>query len=635
MTTILLDPTTGSDANDGITSAVRTSARAIWQATSGDVISVTGTTIANPLRGQITLPAGVMIKSGDSGKQWFSSNADVSEGAVYEKSTHNGVFTADYTTWGSGGTGGTPAIGATQQLFGAGCLELNAGDYIRRTAYTTTGDTVAKQRKFRYRIGYKMSVGTENLVMRIDTTTDANDAATRFAFKMETQEWIETNTFNDGDVYDAEGNLANATDWTELVTPWMGSANTFTGTNVSTGQFHYLKASGGTAYIQYIIMEEMAEWTLTGTADVYQMPLKNIVSATVNVASRVSEYHGGSAISGLMYATDSSDYETYRISEGDGTTTPPTANLASYHNDTAGIAQIKIPSGESISDYSLYFTMATVAIDLDGAVGGGQLLDISMIGCQLSAQSVSSATWELENFSEYVSLASGVWASGTSTINWKGGGSYQPVVSPSAKYYGGGIVAGQDASANIATVNCYGVHVQNAGDDAYQPIGASIVNMYGCTEDGAAGNAIELNCSNSGSMIINGFTTTGVIRDQSTSATTVTMSGVVCASIEMDQNQTRTYTVGTDCFCEAGVISYTGGALAVANLDNNVNFDYTVDYNVITFEPNSDSVLVGAAPNAPGADSWFIGANGEPFSNVNRDAGGIQSTHSPTHPKNT
>lgn len=655
MAYIYLDPSVGSDANDGLTAStpVRTLLRAVWQATSGDEILVSGTTITSPLRGQVTVPAGVKIRSATRGTPFWHSGCDnISHGAIVNHETHAGVFTANYTDWGSGGTGGTPAIDTNEQLFGAGCLALETtADYIRRTVYLSVSNTLATMRKCRYRIVYKMSAAQYNLQMRVETTVAAAQSATagRYCFDFQTETWKDSDTFTKTNVVDSDGNLANSTTWAEVVTPWFGPSNSFTGDgNASSGQFHYLYTSGGIAYIQSIQLEYEMAWTETATPRVYRAPFLVSTGYLNAVTGRTSAYHSGTAISGLFYATDQSDYTTYRISEGNAATSPPTQDLCSYYATAAGFVEFKIPTGQAITDYTLLFAHGIYAWLFTGATGGGEVIDCNVICSQRAAygDASNSASWKLRNFREYVSLME-VAEKGSGTIEWIGGGSWQPIVSPSAKYYGGGVLAGVDAdNTKTGTVIARGIHVQNAGDDAFQPIGIGTVEVYGCTEDGAAGNGVELNCSHAGTFIAKGFTTTGAIRDQSAAATTITLEGVVTALLDLNNNArvTSTITIGDGVYSEAAAVQYTGfaapyasnaelgAAVLAANATlANINFSYTPDYDTDTLVPNAASVLIGTG------SKWWTGpnprgANGEPFSDWDTDCGGVQTRYGVFHP---
>jgi hypothetical protein len=310
---------------------------------------------------------------------------------------------------------------------------------------------------------------------------------------------------------------------------------------------------------------------------------------------------------------------------------PTTALQGSRGSTNSKYITFCAESGKTMDDYVFLQQSRADTIEFVGT--GAEVRNVNTCCAQHGFMDDAAGTNELHDCADYNSLSNGMLSIGTGTINafnWK---SYQSIASSYNKEYGGGLRAGEDTSPDVATINLIGGYVDKCGDDSYQPIGAGVVNLYGCVSKDAHGNDIELNCSNSGSMIIHGFTGNGALRDQSTSATTVVMSGVVVSRIEMDQNQVRTYTVGDGCYCENSNVSYTGGAPAVANLDNNVTFDYVVDYDTDTFVPLSTSVLLGDNVR------WWtgkehVGGNGEPYSDFAPDAGGIHSTHSWLHPFN-
>ena len=87
-------------------------------------------------------------------------------------------------------------------------------------------------------------------------------------------------------------------------------------------------------------------------------------------------------------------------------------------------------------------------------------------------------------------------------------------------------------------------------------------------------------------------------------------------------------TADSNCILDEQISDYNG-------LDSNAITDDPLFISETDFNLQESSPCVGVAPDEPGAAAWIVGANGEVFPNVNRDIGGNQSTHSPTHPVNT
>lgn len=691
MAKIYLDVMNGADRNDGLAATqggldiankryvgpVKTMLRAIAQAQSGDDILVSGTAIDNPTRGmvifggdqslqasaqvgQLAVPAGVTIRSSVPGVPfWHSGVMDISPGATSEQQEHRGVFTA-YTSW---GVVGTPAITATLPLFGAGSVRCSSGAYIRRGVYYHNGDNlVAQMRKYRWHVLYRSENGTSRLSTRIEAQLEGFEHA--FDTNPAQLKWRDSNFY---DAYDNQGVLANATNyWDEYVSPWFGPESALTGaTAIGGGPLtSFLSHDAGFIDVALVWLEEMPLWIESATPRVWQTNYRSSVMDSSVLGRQSADDNGnltgyGTGISGMFFSSDSADYTAYRISEGNGTTTIPTADLCSFFSGShatpihANVARFKVPSGKSLADYKIYLTSGQYPFQFVGAAGDVKpsVVDCNVICAQYPYLAKGTASWSVERFRSLVNLREARTIE-TASMHWQGGGSWQPIHSPIAKLYGGGTVAGDDASDNISNHWCHGLHHQFAGDDAFQNIGKSNVYVRGCTEDGAGGYPVEQNCNaatgNGGIMSIIGFTTSGIIRDQSTDATTLELESVVCDYIALEgvSRNTSVITIGENVLAKQATasgygISYGGGATqavieaanpTVVSVTPGYVEDYVADINNVPI-PAADSVLVGAG------NKWWsgvnpIGANGEPFSDWQTDIGGVQTLRGQFHPAN-
>lgn len=672
MANIYVDLVNGSDLNNGNSgSQVKNLFRAIWQAKSGDTILCSGTTLANPHRGRINLPAGVTIRPANwSERIYLSAALNVSNGEVYEVPSGRASFHAAVTgadpNWDTTIHGTAPVwsnTGAaldttTPNLWGGtgagnGSILLNAGDLLDKTWYL-------HGRRTRLRIGYKCAAGAR-LQANMATTAAEIGAfgAGRYSYNFALGLW---DSYANFDLKDAGGNNLDSMEWTEAVTAWWeppteaADFNAGATTSGASADRFRLTPTGGDVWIQYVIVECESVWTSLGI-DVYQLRYKTDSgfgsdSAVAGRVSTVSGLGSDTYVTGVFYvlAGEEGDPTAYRIAEGavaiDAAPTrghnPPTTIHESHIDDrSAGTASIKFKCapGTTIDDYKIYMTAGSHCLYGGGASGGGHVHAPTLITSQHSIYTAGSATWNFHDVEEYVSLVSGCEGKGTSTINLNGFYSEQPA-NVSVKFYGGGVVAGADASASVATVNVRGGLVIKAGDDAYQPIGAGVLNLYGCGAIDSTGNDIELNGSNNPVMTIHGFSGNGAFRDESTSTSTVTISNAAFAAIDLVRlvRDTSTYTVGDAVHTSAGNIGLTGGATATASAQwaaatLNANLSYTDEANG-DLTPTTGSDLYMSGVKWWGTGARPTSANGEPYPDFDLDAGGCQSAHGPFHPGN-
>lgn len=192
----------------------------------------------------------------------------------------------------------------------------------------------------------------------------------------------------------------------------------------------------------------------------------------------------------------------------------------------------------------------------------------------------------------------------------------------------------------------YGGTAKDVLDDGFEGSNGGYIVCYGSLADGAgaegepaslgfkisldAGNNAEfyrctaINCTGGGFK--NELTGAGLFRMKECIAKNNTGGDV-------NINATGTVTYDIDeCIAETvadGSGEWAGGTnnqtLTNANIKLNADGSLQEDF----------TEAIGTAANEPGADAWIVGANGNVYGNVNRDKGGMPSTFSPTHPKNT
>jgi len=650
MATIHCNLLTGDDGNDANSSAnpCRNVFRAIWQAAATDTILVSGTTIADPFRVRLDCPANATIKPATPGERFHASTClDVTQGNIYEDT----ILRTQFSDAANGGrawdlAGSASLDTTTANLWGGtgagnGSVTMTAGQWLRKNYFMFN-------RKIRFRFGYKTD-GAGVLGGRLE-----QDFPAQYGFSSGRYNWDFTSNLwrvhavSEG-FRDADGNEMTSSTWTEAVTGWItvpsSAADYESDTSGSSGNRLVMEGIGGQVWVQYLIVEVEAIWNETAT-DIWTLPYKGDSDYTVDAAvlGRVSTIAAiGDDLSGLFYATDASDYTTYRISEGGSAAgtgrSTPLEDYESYRDDqTNEVLRIKMPAGVDVNTIKLYMAHGRHGLHMTGTTSGGVIENCDMICNQVGVRVESTATWHAYNCNEYVSSRQGWEVVDEATLEtYQHAGSYQPIISPSEKFYGGGFLSGEDTQATIPTLNVRGGECINAGDDAYQPIGAGILNIYGGTTIDAAGHDIEINGTNGPVMEIKGFSGDGFFVDQSSSASTVDMDNCSFLWINYVNTSASTYTIGAAVYTTADNIggSGVGHATPWGVLDGAVNKSATLGYTSDTdLTPTTSSDLFEAGNKWWGTDPRPVGGNGEPFPDFKLDAGGNQSTHSVFHPLN-
>lgn len=610
MATLYVDPESGNDltpkASNNAAAPWRRLRRAILDAAANDTIVVNTSGAADAVRGQITVNKDVTIKAAND--YWHCSASYPAEEGKYYEYLDSEDYCQSYTTQtpsGFAGYTGTPSIDAAGHLIGAGCLLLNVAGVRKSFAYTNN-------KPKRYRIIYKCDAG-DTLNLRIRGVSDT------FNFNCTTGQWVSG----------AFINPLTATEWTEYVTPWIDGRD-------DAGNFVLLYTdTGNIARVQLIMEEFQAKWLddTNGTKSWWFTKPAGTGEFQVNYAAI-----GPHAQCPFLFKCSTTDYASQGVAALRLVPTKSSAaNLTggdAFYDDTLKKLYYKPASGETFSDLHLELSLGGKALHITSAC---KVIRPYAFANQTGIFGDTTGTVHLDKAVEWLSTFTGMEVRNTGTYNLYQPRSVQPLnpLTFANKYQGGGFLVGQTGSANRAIMNIYGVYCENAGDDSYQPIGNGTINVYGGVSINPNAQDVEMNngTANSGSVFYNvsGNSVRG-FRDQSPVATTVTLRNCAFPSFWYETINARNYTIGTDNYCSDSVVRGTGTKPAQ---DSNVNYNANLAFTSSTdLTPISTSDLVGG-----GSRWWHPGVNptggdGNPFSDIGTDAGGIQSKHHPLHPSN-
>ena len=383
------------------------------------------------------------------------------------------------------------------------------------------------------------------------------------------------------------------------------------------------------------------------------------VTGTVTLTDVTVTNWGGTAASAFVLLSNTAiDIDNLTISGSDGKCGIAGAVAATMVNSSLSGCHI----GMSISGGA---TFTCEDSSITGSTEQGILIDASTAiirDCTVTGNGLTNASANIAHITSGNSALVNCTCTGSVTgngVSLGGTGAHTAINCDTSSNFKDGFESADSATVTITggTSNSNGDVSDGTTGDGYTSHGSSHLNLNGCYADanlktaaGLAGatTATINNCtfinstgSPSASTDINVTSTASPITIQNcivgggdkvvtlsaaseTAGITVTLSGNVYSTNDFSWNG-NAYSTLVDY--KVGI----AGSTAMTETST-LNEDPLLDSSGV---PTIISPCVGAAPDEPGAAAWIVGANGEVFPNVNRDIGGNQSTHSPTHPVNT